>query len=99
MTTITTDTIRAAAERLIHEATLHHVEYGSDDLTADILLVGPAALAGLDTVAVATATHDALTREIEHWKGMYEQAHQQRSIWYERCQVAERQLAEVVERS
>jgi hypothetical protein len=49
--------------------------------------------------AALAAERDAARREVERWKGMYQQAHQQRSMWYERCQVAERQLTEVMERS
>lgn len=36
-------------------------------------------------------------QEVTYWKGMYQQAHEQRSIWYERCQAAERRLAELGE--
>lgn len=49
---ISMDGIRAAAERLIREATLHKAgstgEPDLPNLADDILLVGPAALAGLD---------------------------------------------------
>lgn len=29
-------------------------------------------------------------QEIDHWRAMYQQCHEQRAEWYERCQDAER---------
>lgn len=61
----------------------------------------------IDEIRLAYASHadmqwllreyDYLEQAVQHWKDMYEQANQQRGNWYERCQAAERQLAQTID--
>ena len=99
-TPLSMNDIRIAAERLIQEAQLHRVEYGTEahpNVNDDILLVGPAALAGLDLQVENVRLREALDETRRHALavvgaseayGETESAH----LWQEVADIADKAL-------